>query len=327
MKCAEWGRPQSSGPSSSLAGARLPYCGARGWAGRATASRRVDSRVSRKVRAPQDEVVGNTHPGQPAGSVPQRTDRLLLGEEVRVKRWCKRPPARRVTAVARQTPPGARPDSERSRAVRPSSRVGRWRLSATAAVDGWSPTVPSRGGTANRTRPMSQPIRTGSLTCGGALMSDPQSAGSPQREGSGRFSDVTLPGAIADCSRSKHARVSGHRHQPGVLNFSTSPLTWTEALPSVNRGRTIWGGKVWLASSRSTRTRPRSSAGGRRRETTRSSPRARHVKPRPAPSRAPRPFSALPPEPRSTNKPTERHHPGNLRRYRKRSTSDRASSR
>jgi hypothetical protein len=77
-----------------------------------------------------------------------------------VKRWCKRPPARRVTVVARQTPPGARPDSERSRVVRPSSRVGRWRLSATAAGDGWSPTGPSRGGTANRTRPMSQPIRT-----------------------------------------------------------------------------------------------------------------------------------------------------------------------
>jgi len=31
--------------------------------------------------------------------------------------------------------------------------------SATASRDGWSPTVPSWGGTANRTRPMSQPVR------------------------------------------------------------------------------------------------------------------------------------------------------------------------
>ena len=42
-----------------------------------------------------------------------------------MKRWCKRPPAPPVTGVARQTPPGARPDRERSRAARPSSRVGR----------------------------------------------------------------------------------------------------------------------------------------------------------------------------------------------------------
>ncbi len=46
---------------------------------------------------------------------------------------------RRVTDAARQTPPGARPDSTRSRAARPSVRVGRSRLSATAALDGWSP--------------------------------------------------------------------------------------------------------------------------------------------------------------------------------------------
>ena len=53
-----------------LAGARPYPCRADGLAGR---PRRGDS--SRKVRAPQDEVVGNAHPGQPAGSVPQRTDR------------------------------------------------------------------------------------------------------------------------------------------------------------------------------------------------------------------------------------------------------------
>src|SRR4051794_32073411 len=116
---------------------------------------------------PTEEGPGSTGQGggqQPPevtrGTVPQKTDRHRLRAVVRVKRWCKRPPARRATVVARQTPPGARPDSERSRAARPSSRVGRTRVSATALLDGWSPTVPSRGGTANRTRPMSQPIRT-----------------------------------------------------------------------------------------------------------------------------------------------------------------------
>lgn len=60
-------------------------------------------------------------------------------EEVRVKRWCKRPPAVRVTGPARQTPPGARSNSARSRAARPSARVDRTRPPATAALDGWSP--------------------------------------------------------------------------------------------------------------------------------------------------------------------------------------------
>ena len=105
----------------------------------------------------------------------------LSGAAVRVKRWCKRPPARRETVVARQTPPGARPDSERSRAVRPSSRVDRRRRSATASGDGWSPTVRREARTANRTRPMSQPIRTGPLTCGVLGSTAPaQSAECPQ---------------------------------------------------------------------------------------------------------------------------------------------------
>src|SRR6201999_1202393 len=79
------------------------------------------------------------------GKVPQRTDRLLVGragpdpEEVRVKRWCKRPPATRATGSARQTPPGARSNSARMRAARPSARVDRTRPPATAVRDGWSP--------------------------------------------------------------------------------------------------------------------------------------------------------------------------------------------
>jgi len=111
-------------------------------------------RRPRRVLAPAEERPGSVGqgggqhpPGVTRGTVPQRTDRLSVpvrrGWQVRVKRWCKRPPACRVTGVARQTPPGARPDRERSRAARPSSRVGRWRRAATYVVDGWP--SPARG--------------------------------------------------------------------------------------------------------------------------------------------------------------------------------------
>ncbi len=97
-------------------------------------------RVPRKVRAPQSKVVGNTHPEQSAGQCHrEQTASSLSRGEVRVKRWSKSPPAPRATGTARQTPPGARPDSVRPRAARPSTRVGRRRPSATAVVDRWSP--------------------------------------------------------------------------------------------------------------------------------------------------------------------------------------------
>jgi hypothetical protein len=82
------------------------------------------------------EVVGNTHPGKPAGQCHRKQ---TASHEVRVKRWCKRPPAIRVTGSARQTPPGARSNSARLRAARPSARVDRWRAPATVLVDGWPP--------------------------------------------------------------------------------------------------------------------------------------------------------------------------------------------
>jgi hypothetical protein len=65
--------------------------------------------------------------------------------QVRVKRWCKRPPAIRVTGSARQTPPGARSNSARSRAARPSARVDRTRPAATPVLDGWSPNGAPQG--------------------------------------------------------------------------------------------------------------------------------------------------------------------------------------
>ena len=45
----------------------------------------------------------------------------------------------------------------RSRAARPSLRVDRWRLSATAVVDGWSPVAVRRD---DRTRPIGRLVRS-----------------------------------------------------------------------------------------------------------------------------------------------------------------------
>src|SRR5450830_843513 len=81
--------------------------------------------------------------GDPRDSATENRPPSDSGPAARVKRWGKSPPAHRVTGTARQTPPGARPDRERSRAARPSSRVGRWRRAATYVVDGWP--SPARG--------------------------------------------------------------------------------------------------------------------------------------------------------------------------------------
>ncbi len=44
---------------------------------------------------------GQRPPGVTRGTVPQKTDRPALRRRVRVKRWCKRPPAPGVTQAAR----------------------------------------------------------------------------------------------------------------------------------------------------------------------------------------------------------------------------------
>ena len=79
-------------------------------------SRRSRKRAPRKVRAPQGRVVVNGNPRRLAGKCHRKqtaADAFSAAVRpgvtaVRVKRWCKRPPASRVTATARQTPPGAR---------------------------------------------------------------------------------------------------------------------------------------------------------------------------------------------------------------------------
>jgi hypothetical protein len=105
----------------------------------------------RKVRAPQDTVVGNAHRPQGPGKCNRKQtarrgtdDSSFVRRRVRVKRCGKSAPAGQATGLARQTPPGARPrrknDGQPSRAgpARKSFRVGRLRRRATAALEKWS---------------------------------------------------------------------------------------------------------------------------------------------------------------------------------------------
>ena len=75
------------------------------------------SRGGRKVRTPQGRKSGRKagyHGRYAVGrTVPQRPYRLAFRRGVRVKRWGKSPPPRRVTAGAGKTPSGARPNRER----------------------------------------------------------------------------------------------------------------------------------------------------------------------------------------------------------------------
>ena len=70
--------------------------------------------TERKVRAPQDTVVGNAHRPQGPGKCnrKQTARRGVRPLRVRVKRRGKSSPADWATSLARQTPPGARPNRE-----------------------------------------------------------------------------------------------------------------------------------------------------------------------------------------------------------------------
>ena len=73
------------------------------WVGKTVASSAVletGRRMPRNVRAPQGRTVGNTHPEQSARKCNRKQTACRLGEQVRVKRWCKRPPAARVIGPA-----------------------------------------------------------------------------------------------------------------------------------------------------------------------------------------------------------------------------------
>src|SRR3954447_9721354 len=76
----------------------------------------------RKVRAPQDRVVGNTDRPQGPGKCNRKQTAAagmsprLVAVAVRVKRCGKSAPAAGATRLARQTPPGARPSRAFARA-------------------------------------------------------------------------------------------------------------------------------------------------------------------------------------------------------------------
>ncbi len=108
--------------------------------GRAVAAGDLRIPSWRKVRAPQDTVVGNAHRPRGSGkchreqtadgrlSSSQQSDSSLLGRppaQVRVKRCGKSAPRVLVTGPARQTPPGARPSRREELSVPLDLRVGR----------------------------------------------------------------------------------------------------------------------------------------------------------------------------------------------------------
>src|SRR5438093_6060229 len=94
-------------------------------AGRTAAA---DENQERKVRAPQDRVVGNSDRPQGPGKCNRKQTAAvgmsprLTAAAVRVKRCGKSAPAAGVTRLARQTPPGARP-SRASALFHQSARV------------------------------------------------------------------------------------------------------------------------------------------------------------------------------------------------------------
>ena len=127
-------------------GQRVPCCCGRvGWAAAARTGPQGPVPESRKVRTSQSRVIANSNPRRLAGQCHRKQTATLV--VVRVKRCGKSAPAFRVTGVARQTPPEARSrrphrkvrSRRRSRAARPSLRVGRLRHPATVCPDGWSP--------------------------------------------------------------------------------------------------------------------------------------------------------------------------------------------
>jgi hypothetical protein len=132
----------------------------------------------RKVRAPQDRVVGNSDRPQGSGKCNRkqtaaRKSRLGVKTRregyraVRVKRCGKSAPATGATRLARQTPPGARPnrasahsqECARAGPVRFGVRVGCSRRWATCVLEKWPSRSPLlEDWRANRTR-LTGPLR------------------------------------------------------------------------------------------------------------------------------------------------------------------------
>jgi len=76
---------------------------------------------TRKVRTPESTMPDNVRGGEfpyLGKNLPDRATEIYRLHEVRVKRWCKRLPARVVTSAARQPPSGARPSRDNAAARR-----------------------------------------------------------------------------------------------------------------------------------------------------------------------------------------------------------------
>ena len=131
---------------------------------------------SRKVRAPQGTVPGNARAPRGDGKChrEQTADggRLTPTAQARVKRWGKSPPRAPATAVARQTPPGARP-SRSDGAARPVRAPGR---PHEASGNRRPREMTSAGLARHRTR--LTPLRTDSVETGGADRGPRQSSSS-----------------------------------------------------------------------------------------------------------------------------------------------------
>lgn len=121
---------------------------------------RDDHAASRKVRAPQGRMVGNAHSEQSAGQCHRKQTARLVPDRVRVKRWCKRPPAPQVTAAARQTPFGARPNRMRYQGC-PPEHPG-WLLEARGNTGPRWMMVHDRTRLTGRPAPCTHPVRNSS---------------------------------------------------------------------------------------------------------------------------------------------------------------------
>ena len=92
--------------------------------------------VLRKVGAPPGKVLANSQSGRPAGKCHREQTADGPRAQVRVKRCGKSAPASGVTSMARQTPPGARPNVGDERPVRQSPGTD---TPLVGRIDGWSP--------------------------------------------------------------------------------------------------------------------------------------------------------------------------------------------
>ena len=166
--------------------------------------------VLRKVGAPPGKVLANSQSGRPAGKCHREQTADGLRAQVRVKRCGKSAPASGVTSMARQTPPGARPNVGDERPVRQSFGTD---TPLVGRIDGWSP---RRREALDRTPP------TGRLTI--APTSKPSGARDRSAQGHHRTASVRNWSAGWAPDRCFHSATRTHHRRP---NRTTDPSPHT----------------------------------------------------------------------------------------------------